>query len=110
MSFNPLYAQIEFAFAGAPVLLPEPENATPGVPGGPCTSPAKAALVMRAATMAAQIAAASCLRISYLLLPPGDDRNVGRSENVVNYPRRAEASSSSERRAVEEEPLDDHRE
>jgi len=43
MSFNPLYEQIEFECAGAPVRLPEPEPATPGVPGGPCTSPARAA-------------------------------------------------------------------
>ena len=39
--------------AGAPVRLPEPENATPGVPGGPFTSPAKAALALRLRTTAA---------------------------------------------------------
>jgi len=44
MSFSPLKAQIELACVGAPVLLPEPENASPGVPGGPATSPAKAAV------------------------------------------------------------------
>src|SRR6266508_3614049 len=66
MSFNPLKAQIELACAGAPVLLPEPEKATPGVPGGPATSPAKAAPALRPATTAAQIAAANVFRIMCL--------------------------------------------
>jgi hypothetical protein len=54
------------ALVRAPVGLPEPEKGMPGVPGGPCTSPARAALVVSAATMAAQIAAAS--------LPHADER------------------------------------
>src|SRR3954470_21296175 len=45
MSFRPLKAQIELAWAGAPVVLPEPEPATVGVPGGPVTSPAHAPLL-----------------------------------------------------------------
>lgn len=64
MSFNPLKAQIELALLNAPVCFPEPENATPGVPGGPATSPARAALALRPATMAAHIAAAKVLRIT----------------------------------------------
>src|SRR5919109_3697408 len=72
MSFRPLYAQIELAFARAPVGSPEPEKATPGVPGGPFTSPARAALAISAATIAAQIAAASFLRIPSSLSPLGD--------------------------------------
>jgi hypothetical protein len=64
MSFNPLKAQIELAFANAPVGFPDPENATSGVPGGPCTSPARAALALRHATAAAQIAAANVLRMT----------------------------------------------
>src|SRR5919198_5771474 len=69
MSFSPLYAQIELAFARAPVGSPEPEKATPGVPGGPFTSPARAALAVSAVTIAAQIAAASFLRIPSSLSP-----------------------------------------
>jgi len=65
MSFNPLYAQIELACSGAPVLLPEPENGTPGVPGGPATSPARAALAP-AIRAAAHSAAA---RIDLLPIP-----------------------------------------
>jgi hypothetical protein len=45
------------------VRLPEPESATPGSPGGPCTSPARAPLAPRPAKTAAQIAAASLYRI-----------------------------------------------
>jgi len=46
------------------VRLPEPENATPGVPGGPCTSPASAALAPRPVTTAAQTAATYHLPIT----------------------------------------------
>ena len=56
MSFNPLKAQIELAFANAPVCFPEPEPAAPGVPGGPCTSPARAAPALRPASATAQTA------------------------------------------------------
>jgi hypothetical protein len=63
MSFNPLYEQIDCECAGAPVRTPEPENGTPGVPGGPMTSPAKALLALRAVTIAAPIAAATFLRM-----------------------------------------------
>jgi hypothetical protein len=58
MSFKPLYAQIELACAGAPVRTPEPENATPGVPGGPVTSPAEATPAL-APTIATEQAAAA---------------------------------------------------
>ena len=58
MSFSPLKAQIELACAGAPVLTPEPENATPGVPGGPVTSPAEAAPAPAPARTAPHAAAA----------------------------------------------------
>src|SRR5215203_1157986 len=58
-SFNPLYAQIELALSGAPVSTPEPENGTPGVPGGPVTSPANAAPALGPATATAHTAAAS---------------------------------------------------
>jgi hypothetical protein len=69
MSFSPLKAQIELAFTRAPVLTPEPENATPGVPGGPVTSPAEAAPALAPATAAPHTAAAKkdLVRIS---LPP----------------------------------------
>jgi hypothetical protein len=69
MSFSPLYAQIELACAGAPVLFPEPEKATPGVPGGPCTSPANAAPAPTPTNAAAQSAASiDLVRITYLPL------------------------------------------
>ena len=58
MSFNPLKAQIELAFSNAPVWFPEPENGTSGVPGGPCTSPARAAPAPAPATATAHTAAA----------------------------------------------------
>jgi hypothetical protein len=69
MSFKPLKAQIELACAGAPVRFPEPENATPGVPGGPCTSPADAALAPAPATATAQLAVASKY-LTRMSLPP----------------------------------------
>jgi hypothetical protein len=70
-SFNPLKAQIELACAGAPVSTPEPEKATSGVPGGPVTSPARAALVLIPVTATAKTVAASkrilrIFRIPYL--------------------------------------------
>jgi hypothetical protein len=67
-SFKPLKAQTELACVGAPVSTPEPEKGTPAVPGGPVTSPARAAPVLRPATTAAQIVAANILRIVCLPL------------------------------------------
>jgi hypothetical protein len=58
MSFNPLYAQMELAFAGAPVETPDPENGTPAVPGRPVTSPAHATPALAPSSEAAQTAAA----------------------------------------------------
>lgn len=58
MSFSPLYAQIELACAGAPVRTPDPENGTPGVPGGPVTSPAQATPALATTSPAAHTAAA----------------------------------------------------
>src|SRR5215211_7791359 len=58
-SFSPLKAQIELALSGAPVSTPEPENGTPGVPGGPVTSPANAAPALGPAIATAHTAAAS---------------------------------------------------
>jgi hypothetical protein len=57
-SFKPEKAQIELACAGAPVLLSEPEPMTPGVPGGPFTSPAKAAPALAPTTATPQSAVA----------------------------------------------------
>jgi len=67
MSFKPLYAQIELACAGAPVRTPDPEFGTPGVPGGPVTSPAKAVpAVVPVMARAHAVAARRCFaRISY---------------------------------------------
>ncbi len=60
MSFSPEKAQIELAWATAPVgVFPEPENGTPAVPGGPLTSPATAALALAPARAAVQTATAS---------------------------------------------------
>lgn len=58
MSFSPLKEQIELEFENAPVWFPEPEPKTPGVPGGPCTSPARAAPAAPPATATAHTAAA----------------------------------------------------
>jgi hypothetical protein len=66
------------------VRLPEPEKATPGVPGGPCTSPAKAAPALSPATTAAQIATANLLRMSLPFLPPCDGLKLLSSERGVN--------------------------
>jgi hypothetical protein len=49
-SFRPENAQIELACAGAAVSVPEPDPGTPGVPGGPITSPANAAPALALAT------------------------------------------------------------
>jgi hypothetical protein len=59
MSFRPLKEQIEFECAGAPVLTPEPDPGTPGVPGLPVTSPAKAGLELPPTSTTAKNAAAS---------------------------------------------------
>jgi hypothetical protein len=61
MSLSPEKAQIELAWAGAPVGTPDPEFGTPGVPGGPITSPAKAAFAPSPATAAAHSTVASDL-------------------------------------------------
>jgi hypothetical protein len=57
MSLSPLKAQTELAWAGAPVLTPEPENGTPGVPGRPVTSPAEATPALAHASAAPHAAA-----------------------------------------------------
>jgi hypothetical protein len=59
MSFNPLKEQIEFEFAGAPVLTREPDPAWPGIPGLPVTSPANAALELPPTRTTAKNAAVS---------------------------------------------------
>jgi hypothetical protein len=64
MSFRPLKAQIEFAFENAPVCAPVAEPATPGVPGGPATSPAIAEPTLNTPKAAAHAIAAKHLRIS----------------------------------------------
>jgi hypothetical protein len=74
MSFNPLKAQIELACVGAPVLLPEPEKGAPGVPEGPATSPAKAAVAPAPATAAAQGQPRKTTAFSFPYLPLGDGR------------------------------------
>jgi hypothetical protein len=58
-SFSPEYAQIELACSGAPVFLSELEPMTPGVPGGPFTSPANAAPALAPTTATVQTAVAS---------------------------------------------------
>src|SRR6266496_203344 len=63
MSFKPLKAQIELALENAPVCFPEPDPATPGVPGGPATSPARATSPLRPATAIAQTMTANVLRM-----------------------------------------------
>ncbi|MDX6452010.1 MAG: hypothetical protein QOH16_2059 [Gaiellaceae bacterium] len=67
-SFRPENAQIEFACAGAPVAMPEPEPGTPGVPGGPITSPANAAPELAPATAMTHTAAEKkdFVRMSYV--------------------------------------------
>jgi len=69
MSFSPLYAQIELAWAGAPVRTPDPENGTPGVPGGPVTSPARAPLAVASASTATEAAIESSRFITDHPLP-----------------------------------------
>jgi hypothetical protein len=68
MSFRPLDAHPERAFVTAGVRWPEAEPATPGVPGGPVISPAKAGAALIPASAAALTATASndFLRITYL--------------------------------------------
>ena len=69
MSFNPLKEQIEFEFAGAPVLTPEPDPASPGVPGLPVTSPANAALELPPTRTTAKNAAVSTDLVSSSVPP-----------------------------------------
>jgi uncharacterized membrane protein YfcA len=73
MSFSPEKAQIEFAWSRTPVGPDVPGIGIGfvgvlGVPGGPFTSPAKAALALAPARAAVQTATASndFLRITYL--------------------------------------------
>jgi len=74
MSFNPLYAQIELACAGAPVRTPEPENAVPGMPGRPVTSPANAGPALNPTMATTDTAAASLdflsMAFSLLMVEP----------------------------------------
>jgi hypothetical protein len=68
MSFRPEKEQIEFECAGAAVAMASTCSCVRGpVPGGPLTSPAKAAPAVRLKKTAAQIPAANLLRID---LPP----------------------------------------
>src|SRR5215218_10422665 len=93
-SFSPLKAQIELALSGAPVSTPEPENGTPGVPGGPVTSPANAAPAPGPATAAAHTAAAS-INFFRSMVPPlrsgplvavADPRQAARRFKLTHYP------------------------
>jgi len=60
MSFRPEKEQIEFECAGAPVAWASTCSCVRGpVPGGPLTSPAKAALTLTPATMTAHTAVAN---------------------------------------------------
>src|SRR5512133_370321 len=62
MSFRPEKEQIEFEFAGAAVAMASTCSCVRGsVPGGPLTSPAKAAPAVRFKKTAAQIPAANFL-------------------------------------------------
>jgi hypothetical protein len=68
MSFRPEKEQIEFECAGAAVAMASTCSCVRGsVPGGPLTSPAKAAPAVRLKQTAAQIPAANFLRID---VPP----------------------------------------
>jgi hypothetical protein len=87
MSFNPLNEQIEFEFVGAPVLTPEPEPGTPGVPGLPVTSPANAALVLPPTRTTAKNAAASTDFVCVIGVPFDVAIAVPRVFGCLPYPR-----------------------
>lgn len=91
ISFSPLNEQIEFAWSGASVGTPEPEPGTPGVPGGPITSPAKAALALPPTTAVEQTATAHnnffVLPIVQLLNIPVKRGTYAGGDDVVNTGR-----------------------
>jgi hypothetical protein len=94
MSFSPEKTQAEFAWPGAPVGPPAggiaSDGSALGVPGGPFTSPAKAAVALAPASAAAQAATASSGLMRIYVYPPS-------GWNASGEPiRRARASAITE--------------
>src|SRR5436305_12826366 len=92
-SFSPEKAHAELACSGAAVRPDVPgmgEGAGGlGVPGGPLTSPATAAPALRTTTKAAQITAATFLRMAHSSLPETTDAawtvlNAGLARSTVS--------------------------
>jgi hypothetical protein len=122
MSFRPEKEQIEFECAGAAVAMASTCSCVRGpVPGGPLTSPAKAAPAVRLKKTAAQIPAANFLRIDLpphlaalvaafersprkiLRAPPREVKRVGvdLSQRAFAPPRRAKTSAAPPEELVE---------
>src|SRR5436190_17289578 len=97
MSFNPLYEQIDWECAGAPVRTPEPENATPGVPGLPVTSPADATPALPPRTTAKTAAATNAF--VRIITPPSPNNSLLSGGNLTRK-RRARRADFHRLRAM----------